>query len=109
MSSARKEEKMKYCGYCGAKLKNDMSFCCACGKATTPNVPVKKKEEDTSRLADLSHKFSVVGLLVFLPLCIVGIILAIKDKFRHRDSIEGFIIGMLGLTIWPIIALLFLC
>ena len=91
---------MKYCGYCGAKLKDDMVFCSACGRQQTQKESVTKKEEDTSRLANLSHKFSVFGLLMLYPLCVVGIILALVDRLEHKQSRKGFWFGVVGVIVW---------
>jgi O-antigen/teichoic acid export membrane protein len=75
-----------------------------------PNVTALRDVRYRAKGSSLGHNaflFSILGFLLFFPLCVVGIGYAFaslgREEEGHGEAIAALVIGFLGLVIWIVV------
>jgi hypothetical protein len=87
-----------YCKYCGTKLEKTSKFCSKCGKSVNVEAPVEVGKDR----ALASMIIGIISLFVgglFLPLPIIGLVLASSYKGKCTEKTAGIILNIIGLIL----------
>lgn len=104
-----------YCTNCGKKLEEENNFCINCGKAvksektnTVQNDSNNHQQEESSGKAVASIVLGIISITIpFLPLAIVGLLLAIAEPVKDNKKSAGMILNTIS-TILSVIATIFI-
>lgn len=105
---------MKFCQKCGSSLMDEAVVCTNCGCATDNGfMPKAIAKDGVPKSAKTSHILGVLSILLFAPLAIPSIILAIKSKSETGgvmcdNAKAGLILSIIALCLWAFIILLFI-
>ena len=80
-----------YCSNCGSELPSDAKFCSNCGNE------VNKSDNTFAIVSIIVGVISFLGGFFFIPLPIIGLVLALKQKDKSTESIIGIIINSISL------------
>ena len=91
-----------YCKYCGNKLTNNSKFCNKCGKPREEETPTTNINEQGKGRAIASLVIGIITILfgyIFLPLPIIGLVMATSYKGKCAEKTAGIILNTIGLVL----------
>ena len=98
------------CNECGKEISKNADVCFHCGNPINKNV--RHSETNNQELeikASTAYTFAILGLLLFGPLTIPGLIMAnnvLQVNPNHSKAKNAKIISIIGLILWGIIIMI---
>ena len=106
---------MRFCEYCGERIKDGDLYCLKCGKKQENVSSVKPKKTGTEGLTTASLVLGIISLVLsfiinifIFPLALVGLILGIVGKTGYDKKCSGIVLNAIAMVVAVIVFILWI-